>query len=82
LFIADAARKFEEWKARIEPHLSEGMTFDVAGKSVGLSLEVPKVDPLGKSVDAQLAEVRMALEAAKQIDAVYRKAMKQPIGNV
>jgi hypothetical protein len=81
LFIADAAKKFEEWKARIEPHLSEGMTLDVAGKSVGLSLEVPKIDPLRKSVNAQEAEVRVALEAAKQIDAVYRKAIKDPAGN-
>lgn len=54
------------------------MDFDVAGKSLGLALDVPVIDPLNKSVAAQVAEVRAALQAAKRIDAVYRMALRTP----
>jgi hypothetical protein len=78
LFLTDAAKDIDQWQARFSPFLEEGMLLDLAGKSVGLSLPVPKLDPLGRSVADQISEVRAGLAAAKRIDAVYRKAMTAP----
>jgi hypothetical protein len=72
LFLADSADQFEEQKVRFDPYLESGMGFDVAGKSLGLALDVPVIDPLNKSVAAQIAEISAALEGAKRINAVYR----------
>lgn len=76
LFLADEAKNFDDWQTRIGPHLEEGMRLEPAGKSVGLSFPVPVLDPLKRSVNDQIAEVRAALEAAVRIDSVYRAAVK------
>jgi hypothetical protein len=76
LFLADEAKQFEKWLTRIEPHLEDGMTLEPAGKSVGLAVPVPMLDPLKRSVADQIAEVREGLAAAARIDSVYRKTLK------
>ena len=82
LFLADAAREFEVWQARLSPWLETGMSVTQAGKSVGLVVSVPVLDPLGQSVADQLSDVREGLAAAARVDAVYRKAMQSPKSGV
>lgn len=79
LFLADAAQQFEEWQKRFELVLGEGMTLERAGKSVGLMISVPILDPFGRSFGDQLQGVKAGLEAAARIDVVYRKALRTSV---
>ena len=67
MFWAGRALDEEVWRQEWEPKKPAGASLEVAGKSTGMVLEVPVIDPLARTFDMQVSKVREALEAAKQL---------------
>lgn len=61
LFFYGQAESFEILKEKYKSKLSPDTSIDVAGKSVAISMEVPKVDPLTNSFADEVEKVRQAL---------------------
>jgi hypothetical protein len=74
LFIANGAEQADALKARFAPHLTQGVEFGVSGKSVSLSVAVPKIDPLGHSFEEEKPHVRKGIEAIDLLTKIYRQA--------
>lgn len=74
LFMANAAEQAETLKARFTPHLTPDVEFGVSGKSVTLSVSVPKIDPLGHSFEEEKPHVRKGIEAIDSLTKIYRQA--------
>ncbi len=72
LFVANAAEQVETLKARFSPHLTPDVEFGVSGKSVTLSVVVPKIDPLGHSFDEEKPNVRKGIEAIDLLTKIYQ----------
>jgi hypothetical protein len=77
LFVANTAEQAETFKARFAPHLTPDVEFGVSGKSVTLSLAVPKIDPLGHSFEEEKPHVRTGIEAVDLLTRIYRRAMSE-----
>ena len=61
-FFNGQAESFDALQGKYGSRLPEGASIDVAGKSVAISLEVPKVDPLSVSFSEQIDKVTEALQ--------------------
>ena len=77
LFMASEAEHAEALKARFTPHLTQGVEFGVSGKSVTLSVAVPKIDPLGHSFEVEKDHVRKGIEAIDLLTKIYQRATSE-----
>lgn len=75
LLIAGAADRVDALRLRFEPFLAEGVEFGTAGKSLSLSISVPKIDPLTHSLKQEEAHVREGIAAIDRLATIYRQAM-------
>ena len=75
LLIAGAASQAEALKARFEPFLSPEVEFGPSGKSLSLSISVPKVDPLTHSLKEEEGHVKEGIAAIDRLATIYRLAM-------
>jgi hypothetical protein len=57
----------ESLQIKLAPYLREDMSIRPAGKSVGLSLDVPKVSPLDTRFEAEHENILKALTAARKL---------------
>jgi hypothetical protein len=75
LLIAGAANQVDALRVRFEPFLTEGVEFGTSGKSLSLSISVPKVNPLTHSFKEEAMHVREGIAAIDQLANIYRQAM-------
>ena len=62
VFFNGQAESFEALKEKYGSKLPENASIEVAGKSVAISMEAQKVDPLSISFSEQLEKIRPALQ--------------------
>jgi hypothetical protein len=74
LFIAGAAEDAESVLAPFRAILPSDVEAGVLGKSVGLSIAVPKLSPLTKTVDEERASVELGVQAIMRLVRLYREA--------
>ena len=67
-FFNGKAESYDKIKEKYFSDLPEGATIDIAGKSVAISMEVPKVDPLSSTFSEQLEKIRPALKALSSLE--------------
>ncbi|MGO9930298.1 MAG: PD-(D/E)XK nuclease family protein [Steroidobacteraceae bacterium] len=75
LLIGGAANQADTLKARFEPYLTEEVEFGTAGKSLSLSISVPKLDPLTRSFKEEEVQAREGIAAIDRLAAIYRQAV-------
>jgi hypothetical protein len=75
LLIGGAADQAETLKLRFAPFLTEGVEFSTSGKSLSLSVVVPKVDPLLHSFKEEETHVREGIVAIDRLATIYRQAI-------
>jgi hypothetical protein len=75
LLIGGAADQAETLKLRFAPFLTEGVEFGTSGKSLSLSIVVPKVDPLHHSYKEEETHIREGIAAIDKLATIYRQAM-------
>jgi hypothetical protein len=63
-----SAEVFEALQEKYKESLPQNASIDVTGKSVAISLEVPKLDPLQISFSKQQEKVAQALEALSVLE--------------
>jgi hypothetical protein len=76
LFIADAAAEAEKHKAEIGPTLPGNVEFGVSGKSVTLSVEVPKLHPIEHTFAQEEEHAKVGIQAIGELIALYRRVAK------
>jgi hypothetical protein len=75
LFFRGAAGQFDELVNKYSAHLPDDAVIKLAGKSVAIIMEVPKIaDPQNVPFDKCLTEVKAALSAIKEILVVVQNA--------
>lgn len=75
LLIAGAADQAEAAKLRFAPFLTEGIEFGTSGKSLSLSIAVPKLDPLHRAFKEEETQAKAGVVAIDKLAAIYRQAM-------
>ena len=63
VYFDGQAENFEVLQEKYGANLPDSAAIEVAGKSVAISIEVPKIDPISVSFTAQVEQVTHALEA-------------------
>jgi len=70
VFFYGQAEAFESLKAKYEPILPSNAAIALAGKSVAISIEVPKIAPLSKPFSEQQENVEQALQYIVQLEGI------------
>jgi hypothetical protein len=70
VFFNGQAEAFDALKEKYSLVLPKNTFIDVAGKSVTISMKVPKIDPLSISFQNQLEKIRQALESLSLLEKV------------
>ncbi len=73
VFFNGKAESFDALQAKYNSILPDNASIDVAGKSVAISMEVPKVDPLSVSFPEQQEEVNQALQTLSILEQLVSK---------
>lgn len=74
VFFSGAAEQFAALEQRFMPLLSSDQAIALAGKSVSISQEVPRLEPLSQTFVEQQKKVDTALVALRQLLALISKA--------
>jgi len=62
-FFNGQAKNFAELKEKYSPSLPDGATIALAGKSVAISIKVPKVEPISMTFEEQQEKIKKSLES-------------------
>ncbi|WP_206957039.1 PD-(D/E)XK nuclease family protein [Trinickia acidisoli] len=72
LFFNGARERSEEIRQQFAPYLPERVTISDSGRSVVLSMRVPKLDPRRQAFEAATDDISKALSALQQLDELFR----------
>lgn len=68
VFLNGQAESFDALQEKYASKLPDGASIDIAGKSVAISMEVPKIVPLSISFSEQLVKIRSALKSLSSLE--------------
>lgn len=68
VFFNGQAESFDALQEKYGSKLPDNASIDIAGKSVAISMEVPKINPLSISFSEQLEEIRSALQSLSLVE--------------
>jgi hypothetical protein len=74
LLIANQAEQAEILNPFFTPFIAQNVEFGISGKSVTLSIAIPKIDPLKHSFEEEKLHAKTGIEAIEQLTAIYRQA--------
>lgn len=72
-FFKDPRGGIEEMQNRYQPYANEGVELAQTGKSIAISLAVPKVNPIKNTFEMESQSVIEALESIARLDKIIRK---------
>jgi hypothetical protein len=75
LLIGGTANQADTFRPRFEPFLTEGVDYGTSGKSLSLSIAVPKLEPLTHSFKDEEAKTKEGIVAVERLATLYRQAM-------
>lgn len=68
LFFNGQAKNFEELKEKHSSSLPDGARISIAGKSVAISIKVPKVEPVSMTFEEQQEKIKESLESLVKLE--------------
>jgi hypothetical protein len=74
LFFANAAANIEHYRAVLKPFLPDDMEPTVSGKSIQVSISVPKLHPLSRPFAEQDKDARAGMDAVQKLIDIYTRA--------
>jgi len=70
VFFNGQAEKFEILEEKYKDQIPDNASIRIAGKSVAIYIDVPKLNPLSKSFSSEKESVRLALEALSSLEKI------------
>lgn len=74
LFFANAAADIDHYRTVLKPFLPADVEPAVTGKSVQVSIAVPKIDPVARTFADQEVDARKGMDAVHQLIELYQQA--------
>ena len=68
VFFNGQAESFDRLREKYSSKLPDDASIDIAGKSVAISMKVPKVDPLSIPFSEQLEKIKLALQSLSSLE--------------
>lgn len=78
LFGAAKGAGEDEFRKFWEPRVPEDVRVETAGKSLALVIDTPGLVPMKGDLTGQIDEIRVAVNALRQLDEVYRVSIATP----